>query len=493
MHRRIGIVTLVLLLAFALVFVQLNNLQVVQASKLADAPGNTAGMQRIFSENRGPILTADGQVMAESVPLHGGNGYQRTYPAGPLYGDVTGYFSLIYGLSGLEYELNRYLVPHVVVPDSISQLLGSSEQVDSVVTTINSHLQQTAYQALGSLKGAVIALDPRTGAILALASNPTYDPAPLAAQSTSTEIAAWKADLANAADPLLDRAISRAYPPGSTFKMVTTSAIFDHDPKLALINFPSVSQIPLPETTHELHNYAYESCGGTLTQTLPASCDTAFAQLGLKLGATSLSEEAAAFGFNQVPPIDLPGAAASTFPPASFFKQNLPQLAFSAIGQGNVTATLLQMALVGAGIANHGAIMAPHVLDRVLNPQDAVVTAYQPHVWRVATSPSTAASVTQLMIDVVRYGTAVGIQIPGVQIAAKTGTAQTTLTSNSSILGASDNWMVAFAPAENPQVVVAVVVPKQPGLSANPTGAQYAGPVVKAMLEAALGITRGHA
>jgi peptidoglycan glycosyltransferase len=488
MRRRIGIVTAVLLLAFALVFLQLNNLQVVEASKLASAPGDTAQMTRIFSEARGPILTADGQIMAESVPLGGQQGYQRVYPAGPLYADVTGYFSLIYGLSGVEYEMNRYLVPHIEVPDSLSQLLGPSTQTDTVVTTIDSALQRTAYQALGSLKGAVVALDPRTGAVLALASNPTFDPAPLASQSAATEIAAWKADLGNPQNPLLDRAISRAYPPGSTFKIVTTSAIFDHDPRLALINFASVSQISLPETTHKLHNYAYESCGGTLPETLAVSCDTAFAQLGLKLGAANLADEAQSFGFNQVPPIDLPGAAASTFPPVSFFSQNLPQLAFSAIGQGNVSATLLEMALVGAGIANHGVIMVPHVVSRVLSAQDQTVTSYAPHAWRIATSPDTAAKVAQLMVGVVRYGTAVGIQIPGIEIAAKTGTAQTTLTGSSSVLGASDNWMVAFAPVQDPKIVVAVVVPKQPGLSANPTGAQYAGPVVKAMLEAALGV-----
>jgi peptidoglycan glycosyltransferase len=488
MRRRISVVTLVLLLAFALVFLQLNNLQVVQAAKLANAPGNTSGMSRIFTEDRGPILTADGQIMAESLPIKGQTAYQRVYPAGSLYSDVTGYFSLIYGMSGLEYEMNRYLVPHVVVPQSLAQLLASPTTTDSVVTTIESKLQRTAYQALGSLKGAVIALDPRTGAILALASNPAFDPAPLASQSTTTEIQAWRADLANPENPLLDRAISRAYPPGSTFKIVTTSAIFDHDPGLALISFPPVAEISLPETTHRLHNYAYEVCGGPLPETLAVSCDTAFAQLGLKLGAQNLAADANAFGFNHVPPIDLPGAAPSTFPPVSFFSQNLPQLAFSAIGQGNVTATLLQIALVGSAIADHGVIMAPHVVDRVLSSQESVVAQYTPHVWRVATSASTAAKVAQLMVGVVRFGTAVGIQIPGVEIAAKTGTAQTTLTSNSSQLGASDNWMVAFAPVQDPKVVVAVVVPKQTGLSANPTGAEYAGPVVKAMLETALGV-----
>jgi peptidoglycan glycosyltransferase len=488
MRRRISIVSLVLLVAFALVFVQLNNLQVVQAAKLANAPGNNQEITKAFSLPRGSILTSDGQVMAETVPANNIYHYQRVYPAGNLYADITGYYSLIYGASGLELEYNKYLKARLAVPNSLSGILNDSYETDSVITTINSTLQKTAYDALGSLKGAVVAIDPSSGAILAMASNPTFDPAPLASPSGAVEEQAWHSYITNPDQPLLNRAISRDYPPGSTFKIVTTSAIFDHDPALATVNFPPVSEIALPETTHRLHNYAYEVCGGELPILLAVSCDTGFAQLGLRLGAVNLHSEAEAFGFNQVPPIDLPGAAAASFPPVSFFNQNLPQLAFSAIGQGDVSATALQMALVASAIANHGAIMVPHLMQRIISSQDATVTSYQPQVWKVATSPTTAAKVTQLMIGVVKQGTAEGIALPGVQIAAKTGTAQTTLTRHSNIVGQSDNWMIAFAPANAPKIAVAVVVPKQPGLSANPTGAQYAGPIVKAMLAAALGV-----
>jgi peptidoglycan glycosyltransferase len=488
MRRRITLVGALFLLIFAVLFLQLNDLQIAKANSLANAPGNYSAIIKAFSTPRGEILTANGQVMASSVHSTSQYKYQRVYPHGSLYADVTGYYSLIYGTSGLEYEYNKYLEGQVAAPSSLSRLFTKSYTTDSVVTTLQSSLQQTAYKALGSLKGAVVALNPKTGAVLAMASNPTYNPAPLASASGTTEEDAWKSDIANSQQPLLNRAISRAYPPGSTFKIVTTSAIFDHDPKLAHVNFPPVATIALPQTTHHLHNYAYEVCGGELPVLLAVSCDTGFAQIGLRLGASNLHNEAENFGFNQVPPIDLPGAAASTFPSTSFFSQNLPQLAFSAIGQGNDQATALQMALVGAGIANNGSIMVPHLLGRVISSQDATVTSFQPKVWKVATSPSTAAKVTRLMVGVVKSGTAAGIALPGIEIAAKTGTAQTTLTSHSNIVGQSDNWMVAFAPAQNPKIAVAVVVPKQAGLSANPTGAQYAGPVVKAMLAAALGV-----
>jgi peptidoglycan glycosyltransferase len=488
MRRRITLVAVIFLLFFAVLFLQLNDLQVLKASKLANAPGNYASVVKAFSTPRGSILTANGQIMAETVPSSSQYKWQRVYPNGSLYSDVTGYYSLIYGTSGLEYEYNRYLEGRLATPTSFSDLFADSYVTNSVVTTIESNLQETAYKALGSLKGAVVALDPSTGAVLAMASNPTWNPAPLASPSGTVEEQAWKSLLANPNQPLLNRAIARAYPPGSTFKIITTSAIFDHDPSLATVSFPPVSSIALPETTHHLHNYAYEVCGGELPALLAVSCDTGFAQLGLRLGAANLVAEANAFGFNQVPPIDLPGAAASYFPPVSFFHENLPQLAFSAIGQGNVSATALQMALVGAGIANNGTIMVPHLMDRIISSQDQTVTTYQPTVWKVATSPSTAQKVAQLMVGVVEYGTATDIAIPGVKIAAKTGTAQTTLTRHSNIVGQSDNWMVAFAPVGDPKIAVCVVVPKQPGLSANPTGAQYAGPIVKAMIAAALGI-----
>ena len=485
MDRRISQIGLMFLVLFGALFVQLNYLQVFHAKALATAPGNIRQVVGAFSLPRGPILTADGKVIAESTPVNDVYHYLRTYPGGSLYGDITGYYSIDYGATGLESSYNSYLKGHIPPITSLSGLLNSGYVTDSLTTTISSKLQQVASDALGTKKGAVVVIQPSTGAILAMVSHPGYDPSPLASHSGTVEQSAWQSLTSNPSQPLLNRAIARAYPPGSTFKIVTTSAIYDHDPSIATINFPPVSQISLPLTTNKLHNYAYESCGGMVPELLKVSCDTGYAQIGIKLGAHNLSTEANAFGFNQVPPIDIPGAAASNFPVASFFNQNLPQLAYSAIGQGNVNATALQMALVGAGVANGGLIMTPHLMYQIRNYQDQVIVQYQPKVWLQATSSATAQVVTSEMVGVVQGGTAAGIAIPGISIAAKTGTAQTTLGIGSTISG-SDNWMVAFAPANNPTIAIAVVVPKQAGLTGIQTGASEAGPVVKSVLEAAL-------
>jgi peptidoglycan glycosyltransferase len=266
--------------------------------------------------------------------------------------------------------------------------------------------------------------------------------------------------------------------PGSTFKIITSSAVFDHQPTLATKVYPTESALVLPQTVNLLHNFGGEVCGGALLQLFTVSCDTGFGAVGLDLGASSLSSEAQSFGFNQTPPIDLPFAAQSTFPAASTFQQNLPALAFSAIGQEDVQTTPLELAMVAGAIANHGVIMTPHVLGHVSNSQNQVVSTYQPKQWLRATSASTASQLTQMMISVVTSGTGVAAAIPGVAVAGKTGTAQTGT-------GQIDAWFTAFAPAANPTIAVAVVLPNQP--SANEfTGGALAAPIAKAMITAYL-------
>lgn len=481
-----------LVILFAVLFLQLNNLQVVEASKLDKAPGNVLAISSTRSEPRGLIVARNGTVLARSVPVPDALKYLRQYPNGPLYADITGFDSPIYGMDGIEASYNKYLVAQPNPITSLSDIFSNNKKyvTNTVVLTVSQKLQSEAAKALGSLKGAVVAIDPSTGAVLAMYSNPTYDPNKLAAHTASAVEKAWHTYQTDPSQPMLARAYRRSYPPGSTFKIVTTSAIFDHSPKIASEVFPYQTQISLPNTTSTLSNYAHESCGGALAVLLAVSCDTAYAQIGMQLGAQNLYNEAYSFGFNQVPPLDVPSVAAAHFPKASSFSSNIPGLAYSAIGQENVSATALQMALVAAGIANHGAVMAPHLMSQIRNYQDQVIKGYVPKVWKQATSASTASQVTQLMIGVVTSGTAQGIAIPGVQIAAKTGTAQTNLVASSNISsGGSDNWMIAFAPAQNPKIAVAVVVPAQKGLSVNSTGAAYAGPVVKSMIQAALGLS----
>ena len=483
MERRIRWLGIVLTLCFLVLFLQLNNIQVLKASSYANAPGNPRNTLARYDLPRGTIQSASGQVLAESVATrHGLYKYQRVYPTGSLFAQVVGFTSYIYGLAGVEAAYNKYLVAHSRPVKTLSDLLLSSRtETDTVTLTLSSRLQALAQKELAGRNGAVIVLDPSTGAIRAMYANPTYNPNPLASQNAKTERLAALAD--NVPDsegfpPLLTLFDQRGFPPGSTFKMVTSSAIYQHDPKLAKKVIPNYTRIPLPDTNQTLHNYAYESCGGDLAQLLPPSCDTGFALLGLALGANNLASQASAFGFGKVPPLDIPGAVASVFPPVSSFARNLPFLAYSAIGQGNIAATPLQMALVASAIADHGTIMSPHVMENIRNSQGQIVKTYKPKPWLTPISPSTAASVAKLMRTVVTHsnGTAYGLFPASLDAAAKTGTAQTGTHH-------TDDWLAAFAPYGNPKAVVLVMVPNQ---SPNATGNSVAGPIISAMLQAAV-------
>ncbi len=480
MNRQIRKMGIVLALLFSLLFLQLNNIQVLQAHKLANAPANPRVASRLYDQPRGDVSTADGVVIARSVPTHDIYHFLRQYPNGPLYADITGYFSLIYGTWGVESSYDSYLTSHIQPVRNLSDVITAGSGPDDITLTIDSVLQGEARSALGGETGAVVALDPRTGAILAMYANPTYDPNALASHNREAVMSAWKSNIANPSNPMLDRAYRRSYAPGSTFKIIDSSAVYDHDPSLATKSYPYLTALTLPDTNKKLSNYAGELCGGTLPTLLAVSCDSGFGQIGLDLGASNLVTEAESFGFNKVPPLDLPGAAASTIPAASAFARNLPGLAYSAIGQEDVQATCLGMALATAGIADHGVIMAPHVMSQIRNPQGRLVKSYAPHPWLTATSAATASAVTALMVGVVQHGTASNVAIPGIQVAAKTGTAQTSTSSG------SNNWLEAFAPASNPSLVVVVVVPAQTGLPLDTTGSEIAGPIVASMFRAAI-------
>ena len=248
--------------------------------------------------------------------------------------------------------------------------------------TVLSSLQKLAKTELAGRDGAVVALNPKTGAILAMYSNPSYDPNPVSSHNLAVAQSAWEALQTGPGDPLLAAAYRQRFFPGSTFKMVTAAAVYDHKPAAANRDFPYVSGFVLPDTAGQvLHNFGGEACGGNLLALFTVSCDTGFAQLGLAVGPTGMADEATAFGWNSTPPLDLPGVAQSYFPPASSFDQNLAALAKSAIGQESVQATPLTVALDAGAIANGGVIMTPHLLDRVTNSQGQTVQAYKPKPW----------------------------------------------------------------------------------------------------------------
>jgi len=501
-NRRIRWLGLVLLACFVLLFLQLNNFQVREAKALVNNPHNQTLLPDPYTLPRGDIYSSDGAVLALSQPTNDGYGELRIYPSATaaLFAGITGYESVAVGnATGLELEYNQFLTQHNTPSSTLGQLLTQHKTTDDITLTVSVALQEVAAQALDGRTGAVVAIDPRTGALLAMYGNPTFDPnvfsvhsGPKGESAYNAVINSYNKLLNSPGDPLINYATAQAKAPGSTFKVVDTSAILDRAPQLATKVFPPVSSVPLPETAGQtLSNFQGEFCGGPLAEILARSCDTAFALIGQELGPARLYQEASGFGFDAVPPIDLPEgeAAASNFPTPRDFVGDTPGLMKSAIGQENVTATTLQMALVAAGIANNGVIMAPHLLDKIIDDEGNLVETYHPHVWRRATSVATAQAVRQLMVGVTEdsYGTAHGVFPPYLfpPVAAKTGTAQI----NAQGCG-TYNWLIATAPAgpgQTPTVAVAAIVPIPPGSSCvDSTGAQVAGPVVRAVMQKAL-------
>jgi len=480
--RRMGVV---LGFLFCVLLLMVTKLQLVDAEKNQNHPQNTRDLARDFGRDRGAIQTADGVVLARSEPSDDQYRLQRTYPEGALFAPVTGYLSFTYVSDGAERAFNDQLTGGTASAGdrSLKDLFQEDASSRDVTLTIRADVQKAAAAALGNRKGAVVALDPSNGDVLALVSFPTFDPNPLAGHTQADVTRAWDGFNADPNKPLLPRAYRESYPPGSTFKVVTAGAALDRQRELAEKDYPRLKQLDLPRTTKDLPNFGGGTCGGRIGDLLRVSCNTGFAQMGIDLGGQNLTAEAQAFGFGERPPLDLPAPARSRFPAVERFKGNdlgEPGLAFSAIGQQNVSATPLQMALVAAAVANNGVIMKPHVLAKVTDPKGAVTDTYAPSAWRTATSPETAAALKAMMVDVAARGTATRAQIPGATVGGKTGTAQTQ----------GDNahaWIITFAPAEAPRVAVAVIVESQPGLG-DVTGGRIAAPIAAEVMKVALGL-----
>jgi peptidoglycan glycosyltransferase len=482
--RQIQRLGLALMALFVALFAQLNYVQVVRADKLNHDPRNTRAATRDFARPRGFIQAADGAVVATSAPVDDVFKRRRQYPEGELFAHISGYFSFTFGTEGVEKTYNDELAGRDLnvrlkrIQDIPKALSGGDQSVSNVSLTMSKRMQQVARDALGPRRGSVVAIDPKTGALLAMWSFPSFDPNPFADHSQQVVQDAWKRLQADAAQPLLPRSYRRRYPPGSTFKVVTAAAVLDRQPDLATKNYPVLAQLDLPGSTKKLPNFGGGRCGGTLPQLLKVSCNTGFGQIGLDLGPEKLVAEANAFGFRTHPPLDQPAVAASFFPDVPSFARNKPALALSAIGQQDVSATPLEMALVAAGIGNAGVAMKPHVMAEIRDTEGRRLRGYEPQPWLTMTSPQTAAAVRDMMIGVVEGGTATRAAIPGVRVAGKTGTAQTT--GNDAHV-----WFIGFAPADDPRVAVAVIVESQPGVS-EATGGRVAAPIARTVMQAAL-------
>jgi peptidoglycan glycosyltransferase len=480
MTRRIrGVSVVLVLLLFALIG-NLTYIQVFHADALKNRPDNQRLTLAEYNYERGPILVGN-DAAAKSVPTKGQLAYLREYPIGPKYAAVTGFYSLIYGRTGLERATNPVLsgTDDRFLTDRLGQLFaGKTPRGGAVVTTINAAAQEAAVKGMAGRPGAVIAIDPRTGAILALYSSPTYNPNGLSSHNSSKVIDYYNRLISDPKQPLLNRPLARTYPPGSTFKLVTAAAALSSGKYTPTSVVPGPAALPLPNSAHVLTNWFKGPCGPggkvTLTYALDISCNTAFASVGMALGPDALRQQAENFGWGHsfsVPMV----AAAGNFPE----NPDLAETAQSAIGQFDVSATALQMALVCAGIGNNGIVMNPYLVSEELAPDLSVVGRTEPTQFRQAISAGVAAQLTAMMVTLVDHGTATSMRIPGVKVGAKTGTAEV------GPGGKPHAWMVGLAPATNPQVAVAVVI-ENGGGAAEISGNGLAGPVASAVIKAIL-------
>jgi peptidoglycan glycosyltransferase len=485
-------------------FGQLAYVQVFAADDIKSNPANfSRQLIAEYNVQRGKILTTDGLVLAESVPAPKGSRYryERRYPQGDLYGYVTGFYSRIYGRSALEESMNTYLsgeAPELAISTFSDLFLGRPKRGANIFVTIDPELQEAARTALGSNEGAVVAMDPATGEILALYSTPGFDPNELSGGSDADMRKAWQRLNVDPEKPLLALSHQELFLPGSSFKIVTASAALENGfgPDSVWRN---PHRLTLPLTNEELENFGDDHCNGgssqiSLIEAFEESCNVTFAEVGLELGPQRLAEQARAYGLcGTFPPdrttcdeplvrFELPFQN-GRFPEPEYFERNDPLLAFSAIGLDNDLVNPMQMALIASAVANGGVMPQPRLVAEVRDAQNRVARMFDATEIGPAISSSTAAALTRMMISVVNEGSGYRAQIPGIQVAGKTGTA------TNGEGRAPNAWFTAFAPADGeqpPEIAVSVIVLDGGDLGNEATGGQVAAPIVRAVIEAYL-------
>lgn len=467
-----------LFIAFAVLILDVTYLQVVAGPRYRDDDRNPRVVASRTAKERGLILSADRQILAESVAdPNDPQRFSRSYPERELYAHLVGFSSLNFGDDGLEllYADDLRSKRDLTVSDLLSALLGGDLRPKSIQLTVDHGLQQAAYAALDDQRGSVVAIRPDTGEVLAMVSRPSFDPN---AFLTADAIVAREGLLADPTEPLANRSINRTYPPGSTFKVVVTGSAIESGAAGPDTLFPDPLELELPGTIEVIRNFDRQVCEDgeevTLQTAFRRSCNTVFGLLGLQLGAETLFEAAEAFGFNQDLPLEIP-VLDSVFPVPADFTNDLPALAQSAIGQRDVRATPLQMALIAAAIANDGIMMEPFLVSRIYDADGAAISEPEPELLQRAVSPSTAAIISDLMERVVASGTGTRATVPNVRVAGKTGTAETGV-------GPPHVWFIGFAPVEQPVIALAVLVESGGEAGENATGGSVAAPIAQEIL-----------
>ncbi len=480
--RRIAIFCALLVLAL---LARDNWIQYVQASSLQSNDKNRRVSIERYAHPRGDIIV-DGKSITGSVDTSGSDfAYKRTYKNGAMWAPVTGYASQAFGASQLENLEDGILTGNddrLFFRRTLDMLTGKKEEGGNVVTTLNAAAQKAAFQGLGNRKGAVAALDPSTGAILALASTPSYDPSTFAGNSTQTDSKAWnRLQKKNDPDePMLNRALRQTYPPGSTFKIVTAAAALQN----GLYSDPdqtTKSPLPwtMPGTSTPLKNEGSIPCkNATLRVALRWSCNTVFGKVGSDLGKDKMLAEAEKFGFNseQFTPVR---SNASNFDK----DMNPSQTALSSIGQFDTAATPLQMAMVASAVANDGTLMQPYMVDELKAPNLDTVAETKPKELSQPLSPQNAQKLQSMMETVVSEGTGTHAQIPGVTVGGKTGTAQHGVNNE----GKPYAWFISYAKTDSGSpVAVAVVVEDGAANSDDISGGGLAAPIAKDVMQAVI-------
>jgi peptidoglycan glycosyltransferase len=481
-NKELKRISVVVLLMFIALFMSSSVIQVVAADGLRSDTRNVRTLYDSFSAQRGPILIG-GVPIAQSNPVDDNFSYLRVYANGPLYAPVTGYFTLNQGNTGIEGALNDYLsgTSNAQFFEQINSILtGQPAKGDAIELTIDPTVQQAAWDALGENSGAVVAIDPKTGAVLAMVSKASFDPNLLAAHDTDVVLDAYHTLDADPAKPLVNRAIAGdLYTPGSVFKLVVAAAAIDSGSYTPDSEFPNPPTLTLPGTNSVITNSEGGACGGTPTVTLATalrlSCNIPFAQLGLALGHDTIEKKAKELGFESSLEIPMPSTP-SVYPQTDSDAQQM----LSSFGQASVRVTPLQIAMVSASIANGGVLMQPTLVESILAPDLTVRQELQPTVYNTPMTSETAATLTEMMINGVANGVASNARISGVAVAGKTGTAENGKGEPYTL------WFTGFAPADDPQVAVAVVVENGGGLGRSGFGNTVAAPIAKKVLEAVL-------
>ncbi|PVE77861.1 peptidoglycan D,D-transpeptidase FtsI family protein [Microbacterium testaceum] len=477
--RRLSIVMLAMFLAL---FASTSIIQVVQANALTNTSGNTRALYDSYEVQRGSII-ASGTPIAQSVPSDDVYSWQRQYTDAAMWAPVTGYMNpVLDSRTAIEQAENSVLSgqdSNQFFSRIDRAITGQAPRGSNVELSVDATVQKAAWDALGDLQGAVVAIEPSTGRILAMVSKPSFDTNALASHDTASVDAAYDQLVADSSKPLDNRAIAGDLnPPGSTFKLVVASAALASGRYTPDSAFPNLAAYTLPQSTNVVSNAGGGACGEgetvTIATALRLSCNIPFAELAVELGDDAIRAEAEKYGFNATFTMPLQSTA-STYPASP----NAPQTALSGFGQGDVRATPLQMAMVSAGIANGGVVMNPRMVDRVIGTDLSVTDQGADSEFGRALEPDIAAQMVSMMTANVQDGAASNATIDGVRVAGKTGTAEND--SRPYTL-----WFTGFAPADDPRVAVAVVVENGGGRGQNGSGNEIAAPIAKKVMEAVL-------